>query len=125
MSVERDAIQVLYQRGWTKGVVCDQDGSVCMNGALAIAVGIDITQGDERVYGDLERDVPEVLERVCSVLHEQFPERVEREADERAWVTQPMTVFRFNDYCSPVDETQFADVVAVLEKAAVLAEERV
>jgi hypothetical protein len=39
MSVERKAIEVLAERGWTKGDVCDASGRVCLLGAVAIAEG--------------------------------------------------------------------------------------
>jgi hypothetical protein len=45
----RHAIDVLDERGWFKGELCDADGKVCMVGAVLVAAGVPLAVGPDGV----------------------------------------------------------------------------
>jgi hypothetical protein len=95
VNVERDALQLLGERGWCKRTFEDQSGRMCLFGALSAAHTAAIEQGHpmDRAW----------LNRVRGVVQEQFPNRTTG------------ALMSFNDH----PDTTVDDVVLVLEKAAI------
>ena len=105
----REAIRVLNGAGWAKQTFTDQAGRHCLQGALFEAHGVHATETErlgKAVRGVLAADVALVNE----VIRDQFPERF-----------GAVGVSRFNDH----PETTEADVILVMEKAAVRKDEQV
>lgn len=96
----RRAIEILARTGWTKNTFTDEEGRHCLQGALYDAYGV----CPSRVTGELAADVRLVNE----TIEEQYPERY-----------GAVGISRFNDHA----DTTIADVVRVLEKAAVRKDE--
>ncbi len=105
----RSAIDVLVRRGWTKDAFTDEAGRHCLQGALYEAHRLALP-----VENQPGRPVParlaEDLRLVNEVIDAQYPDRF-----------GGVGASRFNDH----PETTLADVLRVLEKAAVKRDELV
>lgn len=99
MSVEREAIEVLKTVGWGKGLYVSSDGKRCLMGAISRA---SITQPMSNVR--------RTLTNIEDIILEQFPER---------FISLGAITPNFNDH----PDTTLEDVILVLEKAAIRAEE--
>ena len=98
MSAElaRRAAALIREHGLCRGKVRDEQGRLCMYGALHDAAGC---------------IVPDVTEMVQQVITEQFPDRV--------LADRFCVISLFNDH----PDTTVEDVIAVLEKTAAQLEE--
>ena len=104
----REAIRVIARAGWTKDAFADEAGRHCLQGALYEAHGLhpfDDRQVGVPVRGELASD----LRLVNEVVAAQFPDRA-----------GPIGVSRFNDH----PDTTVDEVLRVLEKAAIIRDER-
>ncbi len=98
----RQAAELLRTRGWAQGRAQDSQGRLCLWGAILVATALQqdrLTVRDEAVSG------------VDRVVVEQYPERLGG--------SYAYAAIQFND--NPV--TCLDEVLAVLDKAAVLADE--
>jgi hypothetical protein len=135
MTKIREALDLLRINGWAHGVLIDKDGQFCMRGALNCAHAgtpwVDFSnEGGRLLWEELMAD----LDAVADVLGEQFPDRL---LSQEIKSLPPNTIVVkipipevlqhassipvFNDH----PETMFADVEAVMEKAAVNRESEV
>jgi hypothetical protein len=103
VTLERDAIVKLSEKGWIKGVSRSSKG-VCLMGAVFDA----LEQRGVSVWID------EIAPNLTKVIEEQFPDRLPGIGYESA---HPVPYF--NDH----PDTVIEDVVLVLEKSANLSEE--
>jgi hypothetical protein len=107
MSSLADARKILDEQGWTKGTFTNEDGEVCLLGAIAEALPFtlaEVMRTDE-------------VDRVTNVIEANYADRVP------VWVmsanafalgsTSFDVITKFNDH----EDTTYTDVVAVLEKA--------
>jgi hypothetical protein len=116
MSIERKAIEVLAERGWNQGGLVGAGGRVCALGALSIACygnpHLDTEGMTHSARTSAHQAMGEAWLQAADVVKEQFPERV-------VGVGTDLPLARFNDH----PDTTLDDVILVLEKAAVRAEE--
>lgn len=105
----REAIEVLARSGWAKNAFRDEAGRHCLQGALYEAHGLE-APGAEHAHRPVNAAFSTDIRLLNRVIEEQYPDRV-----------GAVGVSRFNDH----PDTTLDDVVTVLEKAALLRDERV
>jgi hypothetical protein len=103
----RKAIEVLARKGWTKDSFTDGAGRHCLQGALYEAHGLEPFSA-VRVGLPVSEAMSADLRLIHDVVAANYPERF-----------GGVGVSRFNDH----PDTTLADVVCVLEKAAVRRDE--
>lgn len=96
VNVARRTIEVLRERGWTQHVLENEEGEVCLVGALKIAADVPI----ESSYSVLEKASSSALVVLIDVLVENYPNRA--------------SPSRFND----TEGRTVEEVIAVLEEVA-------
>lgn len=111
MNIERKAIEVLAERGWGKGAYLEpHTGNVCGLGAIAIAVGMNDCDINRGTLFNPPAEFDAHRKHLDDIATEQFPDRIGT-----GW----FGFFGFNDH----PDTNIEDVLLVLEKAAVRADE--
>lgn len=111
MNIYEDMIDKINTYGWGRTRLISANGSVCILGAKALAMGIDLQHAsvaqEDTVYQNDEH-----VQKIALVIAEQYPE----------WVSEFQETFddaidlcySFNDHNGRTKE----EIIAILEKAA-------